>query len=110
VCVFLLTLLCRVACPSLSLYLSLSFLQWFNAYPGARFFAAPGLPEKRTDIKFDIVLNDRADSSWTEEIDQMVIKGNPDYNEVVFYHRNSKTLIVADLLLYYCEPYDGRSV
>jgi len=82
---------------------------WFNSYPNAKFFAAPALAQKRSDIKFDGILTDRAENYWGTDLDQFTVKGNPDFNEVVFYHRNTKTLIVADLLMHFCEPFEGVS-
>jgi len=70
---------------------------------GARLYAAPGLPEKRRDLRFDAVLSDDAPDAWAGEIDQHVFRGAPFMNEVVFFHRRSRTLILADLAFNFVE-------
>lgn len=65
--------------------------------PEAKLYGAPGLQRKRADIKWDGILNE---NSWPyqDELKAIFIEGAPKINEVVFYHRDSKTLIVTDLL------------
>ena len=65
--------------------------------PEAKLYGAPGLQKKRADIKWDGILND---GTWPyqDELKAIFIEGAPKINEVVFYHRDSKTLIVTDLL------------
>lgn len=70
---------------------------YVTAYPDALIYAAPGLPKKRQDLKFYEVLSDDVPSSWVGEIDQLVFQGLPFLNEVVFFHRQSRTLLLTDL-------------
>lgn len=67
------------------------------AYPEAELFAAPGVETKRRDLRFDAVLSDKAPAAWDGQIDQLVFRGFPLPNEVVFFHAASQTLIAADL-------------
>jgi hypothetical protein len=67
-------------------------------YPHARLYAAPGLPEKRTDIKFDEELTDVAPDLWRGQLEQHVFRGAPVLNEVVFFHPTSRTVIFTDLV------------
>jgi len=67
-------------------------------YPEARVYGAPGLAKKRKDIQFDEVLSSTAPEAWRDDIEQFAIEGAPKVNEVVFYHRATKTLIVTDLI------------
>lgn len=71
---------------------------WKDAFPMASTYAAPGLPEKRTDFVFDQVLSDGAPAAWSGQIDQNVVRGNLITTEVVFFHRTSGTVIFTDLL------------
>jgi hypothetical protein len=71
---------------------------YVSAYPGVQTFAAPGLPEKRKDIKFGEVLGDDAPQLWCADLDQHVFKGAPVMNEVVFFHRATRTVIFTDLV------------
>jgi hypothetical protein len=67
-----------------------------QSFPEARFFAAPGLPEKKPKLAFDEVLSDDAPEAWAGQIDQVLLRGAPYLNEVVFRHRESRTLIFTD--------------
>jgi len=67
------------------------------AYPEARLWVAPGLARKRPDLVFVGVLGDEAPPEWKEELDQVFFRGRPYENEVVFFHRASRTLIMCDL-------------
>lgn len=68
-----------------------------RAFPESLSYAAPGLPEKRRDFDFDQILGAEAPAAWRGEIDQIAVAGIPTLNEVVFFHRASRTLILTDL-------------
>jgi len=68
-----------------------------RAYPEARLWVAPGLERKRPDLVFVGVLGDEAPAEWKEEVDQVFFRGRPYENEVVFFHRATRTLIMCDL-------------
>ena len=72
--------------------------EYFAAYPDAGFYAAPGLPEKRTDLPFDGVLGDEPEPGWAIDLEQAVFRGNRMVREVAFCHQESRTLILADLV------------
>ena len=75
---------------------------WKAAYPKALAWASPGVRERaaarRVTVTFDRDLEDRPDEAWAGEIDQLVVRGSRLMDEVVFFHRASRTLIVADLV------------
>ncbi|MGW8320571.1 MAG: DUF4336 domain-containing protein [Thermodesulfobacteriota bacterium] len=71
---------------------------WASAYPEARVYAPPGLAKKRPDIAFDAELGDDPDAGWAGEIDQVVFRGSLFMDEVVFFHRQSKSTLVCDLI------------
>jgi glyoxylase-like metal-dependent hydrolase (beta-lactamase superfamily II) len=71
---------------------------WMRAYPEAIVCACPGLERKRRDIAWDRVLDDEAEPEWQGEIDQVCFTARPLENEVVFFHRASRTLVCADAL------------
>ncbi len=85
-----------VVCPNLGHHMFAG--DYFAAYPDAGFYAAPGLPEKRSDLPFDGVLGDESELGWTRDLEQAVFRGNRMVREVVFCHQESRTLIVADLV------------
>jgi hypothetical protein len=71
--------------------------EWMAAYPQARAYAAPGLPEKRKDLSFHGVLSDQAPAEWAGQIELLPWRGAPLLNEVVFFHRPSRTLVLTDM-------------
>ncbi len=73
---------------------------WREAYPAARVWAAPGLPEKRPDLRFDGVLGAEAPEGWGEALALAPLEGAPSSSEVEVLHRPSGTLIVTDLVFH----------
>jgi hypothetical protein len=67
-------------------------------FPTAKVYGAPKLNKKRPDIAFTAMLEGDAAEGWPQEIAQLLIKGIPGLNEVVFFHAPSRTLIVTDLI------------
>jgi hypothetical protein len=70
---------------------------WFARHPQARFHGAPGFERYRRDLKFTATLGDTPDPAWAGVMDQHVLRGMPRVNEVVFFHRAARTLIITDL-------------
>lgn len=67
-------------------------------YTRADFHAAPGLAKSRRDIRFvPTPLGNTPHPDWAAVIDQHLVAGMPGLNEVVFFHRPSRSLIIADL-------------
>jgi hypothetical protein len=74
-------------------------------YPSARAYVPPGLVEKRPEFASGEPLSDVAPAAWEGVLDPLVVRGSNVMQEVVFLHRTSRTLLVADL----CEHFDRRS-
>jgi hypothetical protein len=72
--------------------------EWSERWPDARVYAPPGLARRKPELRFDAELGDRPDPAWAEEIDQVVFRGSFFMEEVVFFHRASRTAIVGDLV------------
>jgi hypothetical protein len=68
-----------------------------NVYPEARLWVAPGLERKRPDLVFAAVLGDEPPGEWRQEVQQTFFRGRPPENEVVFFRRASRTLVLCDL-------------
>jgi hypothetical protein len=66
-------------------------------YPGARLWIGPGLERKRPDLEFVAVLDDEAPEEWRGEVDQTFFRGRPFENEITFFHRASRTLMLCDV-------------
>ncbi len=71
---------------------------WRAAYPEATLYSAPRSRQHSPAIAFDAELGDEAAPFWSAEIDQVVMRGNAIAEEVVFFHRRSGVVLVADLL------------
>ncbi|MGB3727667.1 MAG: DUF4336 domain-containing protein [Thermodesulfobacteriota bacterium] len=67
-------------------------------FPDAEVLCAPGLTNKRKDIVFTSELEGEVPAEWGGEIETVLVEGIPFFNEVVFYHRKSKTVIFTDLI------------
>jgi hypothetical protein len=72
--------------------------EWSLAAPASRVLVAPGLDEKRPDLKVDGVLGDAAPPEWGGVLEHALVAGAPFVNEVVLFHRPSATLVTSDLL------------
>ncbi|MGA7871270.1 MAG: DUF4336 domain-containing protein [Candidatus Binatus sp.] len=81
---------------------------YIKAWPNAKLYGPPGLVGDiadfrarlgaRRDLKLDAVLGDEPQSEWAGEIDQHLFKGAPQLNEVVFFHRPTRSAIFTDLV------------
>ena len=76
--------------------------EWARAFPEAIAWASPGVRARararRVDVQFQRDLTMRPPPDWRDEIDQTILPGAA-LDEVVFFHRQSKTLIVADTIM-----------
>lgn len=75
---------------------------WQQRYPHAKAWASPGVRKRaasqRIEVSFDAELGDQSPADWLGAIDQMLFRGSRVMQEIVFLHRASATLIVADLI------------
>jgi hypothetical protein len=72
--------------------------EWAQAWPAAKLYASPGLAKRRRDLAFNAELGDKPDPAWAADIDQVIFHGSFAMEEVVFFHRASRTAIVTDLV------------
>ena len=76
--------------------------EWARAFPDAIAWASPWVRERahsqRIDIHFERDLGPQAPEEWCDEMDQAIIPGAV-LDEVVFFHRPSRTLILADTIM-----------
>ncbi|GGA17645.1 DUF4336 domain-containing protein [Neptunicoccus cionae] len=87
---------CHIIAPNSLHHLWLA--EWTAAYREARLYAPPGLRNKRKDLTFDEDLIEGANAAWQGELDQTIVTGNLITQEVVFFHRQSSTVLFTDLL------------
>jgi hypothetical protein len=75
---------------------------WKRIYPEAKAWASPGVRERAAsqglDVSFDADLGDLPEEVWRGDLDHLVFRGSRLLEEVVFFHRRTRTLILADLI------------
>jgi Domain of unknown function (DUF4336) len=75
---------------------------WKRAYPEAMAWASPGVRERAAsqhiDVSFDADLGEGPAPAWRGEVDQLVFRGSRLLEEVIFFHRKTRTAILADLI------------
>lgn len=81
-----------------SLFHHLYIGEWSRAYPNASLSACPGLEKKRKDLNFTAVLNDAPEAHWKGDLEQVFFSARTMENEVVFFHRKSKTIVSCDFI------------
>lgn len=72
--------------------------EWAAAYPSASVSGCPGLEKKRKDVRWSRILDDAPAAEWRGELDQVFFGARSLENEVVFFHRPSKTIISSDFI------------
>ena len=75
-------------------------------WPRAIVHGAPGLAQKRGDLRFDREL---ASGTLDANLDVEVIRGAPKANEVVLFHRPSGALVCADFVFNVTKPANLRT-
>lgn len=76
--------------------------EWKTYYPNATAWSSPGV-EKRAQsqnikVNFDRSLENEAPLDWSDDINQLIFKGSRAMEEVVFFHKSSRTLLLTDLI------------
>jgi hypothetical protein len=73
---------------------------WHTLFPEAQLWASPHTPMtlKKVDLPMTRILGDEPPAEWTDDLDQLLFQGNPFLEEVLFYHKRSRTLILDDLI------------
>jgi hypothetical protein len=71
---------------------------WSERWPDAKLYAPPGLARKLPGLRFHGELSDASEPAWRADIDQVIFRGSFAMQEVVFFHRASRTAIFGDLI------------
>lgn len=76
--------------------------EWARTFPQAMTWASPRVRERARsqgiDVHFKKDLGTSPPPEWRDEIDQTIVPGAV-LDEVVFFHRESRTLILADTIM-----------
>jgi Domain of unknown function (DUF4336) len=73
---------------------------WHTLFPEAQLWAPRPTPFtlKKGPLPFTGVLGDQPPQVWKDDFDQLAFKGNPLIEEVLFFHKLSRTVILDDLI------------
>ena len=75
---------------------------WSEAYPKAETWASPGVKQRAHSqhiaVSFARTLGESAAEAWQNDLDQLILHGSRVLEEVVFFHKSTKTLILTDLI------------
>lgn len=73
---------------------------WHTLFPEAELWAARTTPFtlKKGHLPLTGILGDEPPQPWGDDLDQLAFKGNPLIEEVFFFHKQSRTVILDDLI------------
>ena len=73
---------------------------WHTLFPQAQLWVprASPLTLKKGHLPFTGTLGDTPNPEWADDFDQLAFQGNPLIEEVLFFHRASRTVILDDLI------------
>ncbi len=79
--------------------------EWQEAFPDAEMWATAATIRKCGNIHFSKALGDDPPSGWKGQIDQFYFTNSPFLDELIFFHRESRTAIIADLSQTFSETF-----
>ncbi len=73
---------------------------WHTLFPEAQLWAPRPTPFtlKKGQLPFTGILGDEPPQAWKNDFDQLAFKGNPLIEEILFFHKQSRTVILDDLI------------
>lgn len=73
---------------------------WHSLFPKAQLWAARStlFTLQKGHLPLSGTLTDTSFQGWAEDLDQLAFKGNPLIEEVVFFHKQSRTVMLDDLI------------
>jgi hypothetical protein len=78
---------------------------WKAAYPKAELWGPQSTIRRHRGVQFREPLQDMPPASWQPDFDQAWFRGSVAMDEIVFLHRPSQTVIVADLIEALCDRF-----
>jgi len=74
--------------------------EWHREYPDAQLYASPRLVRKRRDLTFaNTISTDDPEPVWDGQLEQRVFGPKGSLPELVFFHRESRSLVLTDLVM-----------
>ena len=77
---------------------SLGIKAWAKRYPNAHVWVSPKFCKSHKDIHADFILHDEILPEWQNEIEHFHFAGSYYFDEVFFFHKLSKTIIITDII------------
>jgi len=73
---------------------------WHTLFPKAQLWVPrnTAFTLKKGHLPFTGILEDESPQGWADDLDQLAFKGNPLIEEVLFFHKASRTVILDDLI------------
>ncbi|MFY9923173.1 MAG: DUF4336 domain-containing protein [Opitutaceae bacterium] len=72
--------------------------EWHALFPDAELWAPPQIPNAFKRLPFTGNLTDLPPCGWADDIEQLVFRGNLFIDEVFFFHKQSRTVVMADFI------------
>ena len=80
-----------------------------DLFPDAELWGPPQITKRFQQLTFAGVLREAPPDCWAQDLDQTVLKGNCFVEELAFYHKKSRTLIMTDFIQNHPTP-AGRPI
>ena len=72
--------------------------EWESAYPDATIYVSPGIPKKLPTLTGYRIIDAESQAQWSDDLELIVLDGAPFFDERVFLHHPSRSLIVTDFV------------
>jgi hypothetical protein len=82
--------------------------EWQAAFPDAKLWGTAATIAKCGDLRFSEALSEDPPADWEGQIDQFYFTNSPFMDELIFFHRASRTVIIADLSQTFSEAFLKR--
>lgn len=83
---------------------NLWLLEWYKAYPQSSLMVSAGLEKKLTLPEGYAIVDEHFSNPWADDLDHQHMSGVPTFDESVFLHHKSQSLIVTDFIQNHTDP------
>jgi hypothetical protein len=73
--------------------------EWLDHYPEAQLYVSPGIPKKLKLSGNYIEMGQAFDNPWADDLARVYMPGVSFFDESVFLHKESKSLILTDFIM-----------
>ena len=81
--------------------------EWSEAYPNAEVWLSPGIPAKLKIARYSLLGDNGQVNPWPDDFDAAYMGNVPFFNETVFLHKASRSLLVTDIVQNHSDPMPG---